>query len=118
MHRRRTTKPNQTMKLTDSASNARCEFRLSTAESVAYLFRSAKRNFMDWHSRRERHALAIALSLVCLFGLGCDTMLQNVDDYWPQDQRVKDYRERGCSQKDAERNAFEDEYFEGAERDP
>ncbi len=88
------------------------------AQSVGYLHRSAKRESMNWHSRRERHALAIALGLVCLFGLGCDTMLQNVDDYRPQDQRVKDYRERGFSQKDAERNAFEDEYFEGAERDP
>ncbi len=28
---------NHPMKLTDSASNARCEFTLSTAESVAYL---------------------------------------------------------------------------------
>ncbi len=28
---------NKTMKLTDSATNAKCEFKLSTAESVAYL---------------------------------------------------------------------------------
>ncbi len=32
-------RPNQPMKLTDSATNVRCEFKLSTAESVAYLHR-------------------------------------------------------------------------------
>jgi hypothetical protein len=74
-------------------------------------------HILESHAKKRNYSivnrilLAIALGLLCVCGSGC-FILQGALDKWDYDSRVDDYKDRGYSQRSAERNAYEDQFFD------
>jgi hypothetical protein len=60
----------------------------------------------------NRSLLGVALILLCFLGSGCETLVNSAFDTWDYNSRVDWYKDRGMSQKKAERNAYEDQFFD------
>ena len=58
-------------------------------------------------------SLSVALASVILLGSGCEALVQSAFDSWDYNNRVDSYRDRGYSEKQAKRNAYEDQFFDG-----
>jgi hypothetical protein len=81
---------------------------------------------MQLERKAQRKLLAVALLGISLFSSGCASMVESmlwspvdsaVDNY-DYKTRVDDYKSRGVSQKNAERAAYEDQFFDKMQKDP
>lgn len=54
----------------------------------------------------------VAMALVILMGSGCQAIMDSAFDSWDDNNRVDDYRHHGYSERDAKRNAYEDQFFD------
>jgi hypothetical protein len=59
-----------------------------------------------------RNWLGIMTMLLCLLSSGCESMIDGVFNSLTHDHEVATYEHHGMSQKEAERNVFEDHFFE------
>ena len=62
--------------------------------------------------------LSLELVLLCTLCSGCNTLIDSAFDNWDYNSRVHAYEERGMSRKKAERNAYEDQFFDKMNNNP
>jgi len=81
---------------------------------------------MELARKAQKGLLAGTLLAVIFFSSGCASMVESmlwspvdsaVDNY-DYKTRVDDYKSRGVSQKNAERAAYEDQFFDKMQKDP
>lgn len=56
------------------------------------------------------------LIALCLLGSGCGAIIEGAFNQWDYDTRVDSYKDRGMSQKAAQRNAYEDQFFDSMDK--
>jgi hypothetical protein len=67
---------------------------------------------MRSHSFARNALLTIAFVCLLLSGAGCETIIENALDSRDYDRRVRSYKERGYSTRDAHRNAHYDQIWD------